>query len=112
MTPAPALALTASLLIGVTTILLQDCVRRTNPILTMLVVTLAGTIVFMAFALPTVAWDDLTSPAVAFFALALVSVTGFAQNREVQQSNLYKHYQMKYIFANKYNDAVAAKDAL
>jgi len=68
--PAPALALTASLLIGVTTILLQDCVRRTNPILTMLVVTLAGTIVFMAFALPTVAWDDLTSPAVAFFALA------------------------------------------
>jgi tetratricopeptide (TPR) repeat protein len=42
----------------------------------------------------------------------LVTSTVFGQNREVQQSNLYKHYQMKYIFANKYNDADAAKDAL
>jgi uncharacterized membrane protein len=48
--PAPALALTASVLIGVTTILLQDCVRRTNPILTMPVVTLAGTGIFMTAA--------------------------------------------------------------
>lgn len=44
--------------------------------------------------------------------VVLVSASTLAQNKEVQQSNLYKHYQMKYIFANKYNDATAAKDAL
>ncbi len=35
-----------------------------------------------------------------------------AQNQDVKQSNLYKLYQMKYIFASKYNDPSVAKDAL
>ncbi len=35
-----------------------------------------------------------------------------AQNKEVQKSQLYKLYQMKYVFAMKYNDGEVAKDAL
>ncbi len=70
MIQASVLALTASILIGATTILLKECVRRTNPILTMLVVTLVGTVVFLCFALPTVPWQYLKSRAVWFFILA------------------------------------------
>lgn len=35
-----------------------------------------------------------------------------AQNKEVQNSNLYKHYQMKYVFGMKYNDTEIAKSAI
>ncbi len=35
-----------------------------------------------------------------------------AQNKEIQNTQLYKLYQMKYIFARKYNDDIVAKDAM
>lgn len=70
MIQAAVLALTASILIGATTILLTECVKRTNPVLTMLVVTLVGTIVFMSLALPTIPLSYLKSPAVWFFVIA------------------------------------------
>lgn len=70
MIQAAVLALMASILIGVTTLLLKECVKRTNPVLTMLVVTLVGTIVFMSFALPTIPLDYLKSPAVWYFVVA------------------------------------------
>lgn len=35
-----------------------------------------------------------------------------AQNNEVQKTQLYKHYQMKYVFGMKYNDSDVAKNAL
>lgn len=70
MIQAAVLALMASILIGATTILLKECVKRTNPVLTMLVVTLVGTTVFMTFALPTIPLSYLKSPAVWFFMIA------------------------------------------
>ncbi len=36
----------------------------------------------------------------------------YGQNKEVQKSQLYKHYQMKYVFGMKYNDKDVAKNAL
>lgn len=35
-----------------------------------------------------------------------------AQNKEAQSSQLFKHFQMKYIFGRKYNDGEAMKDAM
>ncbi len=35
-----------------------------------------------------------------------------AQNKEIQGTQLYRLYQMKYIFARKYNDDIVAKDAM
>jgi hypothetical protein len=35
-----------------------------------------------------------------------------AQNTDVQNTQLYKHYQMKYVFGMKYNDREVAKNAL
>jgi tetratricopeptide (TPR) repeat protein len=35
-----------------------------------------------------------------------------AQNTDVQGTQLYKHYQMKYVFGMKYNDREVAKNAL
>ncbi|MCK5103331.1 MAG: tetratricopeptide repeat protein [Cyclobacteriaceae bacterium] len=34
------------------------------------------------------------------------------QNKEIQNTQLYKHYQMKYVFGMKYNDGEVTKDAL
>lgn len=34
------------------------------------------------------------------------------QNKDIQNTQLYKHYQMKYVFGMKYNDGEVAKDAL
>jgi len=34
------------------------------------------------------------------------------QNKDIQNSQLYKHYQMKYVFGMKYNDGEVAKNAL
>lgn len=46
--------------------------------------------------------------------LMLIFLTGNsnAQTEDVKNSGLYRHYQMKYIFAMKYNDDQVAKDAL
>ena len=38
--------------------------------------------------------------------------TANGQNKEIQKSQLYKLYQMKYVFGMKYNDGAVAKDAL
>ncbi len=35
-----------------------------------------------------------------------------SQNKEIQNTQLYKLYQMKYVFGMKYNDGEVAKDAL
>lgn len=35
-----------------------------------------------------------------------------AQNKEIQDTQLYKLYQMKYVFGRKYNDGQVMKDAL
>lgn len=35
-----------------------------------------------------------------------------AQNTDIQKTQLYKHYQMKYVFGMKYNDSDVAKNAL
>jgi len=37
---------------------------------------------------------------------------GYTQNKEVQNTQLFKHYQMKYVFGMKYNDTEVAKDAM
>lgn len=48
--------------------------------------------------------------------LAMLSISFFnevkAQNKEVQNTQLYKLYQMKYVFGRKYNDGEVLKDAL
>jgi len=49
--------------------------------------------------------------------LVVVMVMAFlssasAQNTDVQNTQLYKHYQMKYVFGMKYNDREVAKNAL
>ncbi len=43
-----------------------------------------------------------------------VAIFGFAngQNTKVQDTQLYKLYQMKYVFGMKYNDSQVAKDAM
>ena len=35
-----------------------------------------------------------------------------AQNKEIQNTQLYKLYQMKYVFGRKYNDGDVMKNAL
>lgn len=48
--------------------------------------------------------------------LLLIGVLFFnladAQNTEIQQTQLYRHYQMKYVFGMKYNDTEVSKNAL
>jgi tetratricopeptide (TPR) repeat protein len=44
--------------------------------------------------------------AVSFCGLA------YSQSKDIQGTQLYKHYQMKYVFGMKYNDGDVAKDAL
>lgn len=44
--------------------------------------------------------------------LVFAGSTAFAQNKDVQNSQLYRHYQMKYVFGMKYNDSDVAKSAL
>jgi tetratricopeptide (TPR) repeat protein len=48
---------------------------------------------------------------VMMMALTLIDVA-MAQNTEVQKTQLYRHYQMKYVFGMKYNDSDVAKNAL
>lgn len=42
----------------------------------------------------------------------LVFSVANSQSKEIQGTQLYKHYQMKYVFGMKYNDGEVAKDAL
>lgn len=49
---------------------------------------------------------------ISFCVNAAFFIQGMAQNPAAQSSQLYKHYQMKYIFGMKYNDGDVAKDAL
>ena len=45
------------------------------------------------------------------FAVSIFSMAN-GQSKEIQNTQLYKHYQMKYVFGMKYNDSEVAKDAL
>lgn len=47
-----------------------------------------------------------------FFLLGSLRQEVRAQNKEIQGTQLYRLYQMKYIFARKYNDNIVAKDAM
>jgi len=54
---------------------------------------------------------------ILYLVAMVLLVSGFshrvqAQNKEIQNTQLYKLYQMKYIFARKYNDDIVAKDAM
>lgn len=48
--------------------------------------------------------------------MVLISLAFFSvaqgQNKEIQNTQLFKHYQMKYVFGMKYNDNEVAKNAL
>jgi tetratricopeptide (TPR) repeat protein len=48
---------------------------------------------------------------VVFFG-SIMATTSQAQNREIQNTQLFKHYQMKFVFGRKYNDPEVSKDAL
>ena len=67
---AIALALFASVLISVTTIIMKKGIERTNPTSAMLVVTLVGTLVLLAISLPLVQLAHLKSKAFPLFILA------------------------------------------
>lgn len=51
-------------------------------------------------------------PLAVLLLLGSFSLPVQGQNKEIQNTQLYKLYQMKYIFARKYNDDVVAKDAM
>ena len=48
--------------------------------------------------------------------LAMLAISIFGevkgQNKDIQNTQLYKLYQMKYVFGSKYNDGEVLKDAL
>ena len=44
--------------------------------------------------------------------VASIFTSAQSQNKEVQNTQLYKLYQMKYVFGMKYNDGEVSKDAL
>jgi uncharacterized membrane protein len=67
---AAGLAILASCLIGVATILMKKAVERTNPTTAMLMVTLVGTIVFLIISWLMVPGDYLKSRALIYFAAA------------------------------------------
>jgi len=67
---AIALALLSSLLISFTTIIMKKGIARTNPTSAMLVVTVVGSLIFLAVSVPVVKFDYLKSKAFLFFILA------------------------------------------
>ncbi len=67
---AAALAILASILIGVVTILMKKAVERTNPTTAMLMVTLVGTIVFLIISALMIPWEHLKSSALIYFVAA------------------------------------------
>jgi len=67
---AIALALLSSLLMSFTTIIMKKGIERTNPTSAMLVVTVVGSLIFLAISLPVVKFDYLRSKAFLLFILA------------------------------------------
>jgi DME family drug/metabolite transporter len=67
---AIALALLSSLLISFTTIVMKKGIARTNPTSAMLVVTVVGSLIFLAVSAPVFKFDYLKSKAFLLFILA------------------------------------------
>jgi DME family drug/metabolite transporter len=67
---AIALALLSSLLISFTTIVMKKGIARTNPTSAMLVVTVVGSLIFLAVSVPVFKFDYLKSKAFLLFILA------------------------------------------
>jgi uncharacterized membrane protein len=67
---AANLALLSSFFISVTTILMKKAIERTNPTSAMLVVTLAGSIIFLLISFFTIPFSYLKSEALLYFVIA------------------------------------------
>jgi uncharacterized membrane protein len=67
---AANLALLSSFFISVTTILMKKAIERTNPTSAMLVVTLAGSIIFLLISFFTIPFSYLKSEALRYFVIA------------------------------------------
>jgi len=67
---AIALALLSSLLMSITTIMMKKGIERTSPTSAMLVVTVVGSLIFLAISLPVIKLDYLKSKAFLLFILA------------------------------------------
>lgn len=67
---AIVLALLSSLLMSFTTIMMKKGIERTNPTSAMLVVTVVGSLIFLAISLPVIKFDYLKSKAFLLFILA------------------------------------------
>jgi len=67
---AITLALLSSLLMSFTTIMMKKGIERTNPTSAMLVVTVVGSLIFLAISLPVIKLDYLKSKAFLLFILA------------------------------------------
>jgi DME family drug/metabolite transporter len=67
---AIALALLSSLLMSFTTIMMKKGIERTSPTSAMLVVTVVGSLIFLAISLPVIKLDYLKSKAFLLFILA------------------------------------------
>jgi DME family drug/metabolite transporter len=67
---AIALALLSSLLMSFTTIMMKKGIERTSPTSAMLVVTVVGSLIFLAISLPVIKFDYLKSKAFLLFILA------------------------------------------
>jgi DME family drug/metabolite transporter len=67
---AATLAIIASFLVGVTTILMKKAIERTNATSAMLMVTLVGTVIFLLISLPTLPIQYMKSRALPYFVVA------------------------------------------
>ena len=76
---AIALALLSSLLMSFTTILMKKGIARTSPTSAMLVVTVVGSLIFLAISLPVVKLDYLRSKAFLLFILAGIFAPGLVR---------------------------------
>jgi DME family drug/metabolite transporter len=76
---AIALALLSSLLMSFTTILMKKGIARTSPTSAMLVVTVVGSLIFVAVSLPVVKFDYLKSEAFLLFILAGIFAPGLVR---------------------------------
>jgi len=76
---AIALALLSSLLMSFTTIIMKKGIERTNPTSAMLVVTVVGSLIFLAVSLPVIKFDYLKSKAFLLFILAGIFAPALAR---------------------------------
>jgi DME family drug/metabolite transporter len=76
---AIALALLSSLLMSFTTIMMKKGIERTSPTSAMLVVTVVGSLIFLAISLPVIKWDYLKSKAFLLFILAGIFAPALAR---------------------------------